>query len=89
MWHVGLDGLEERCREYKKLGAQFAKWRAAIKIGPNCPTQLAINENASKLARYASICQQVNFYIDCHKFNPSFSLVWSCSNCRTGSVVGW
>ncbi|CAF1328664.1 unnamed protein product [Rotaria sordida] len=22
----GLDDLEERCREYKKLGAQFAKW---------------------------------------------------------------
>jgi len=54
----GLDDLEARCREYKKLGAQFAKWRALIKIGPNCPSQLAINENASKLARYASICQQ-------------------------------
>ncbi|CAF1204637.1 unnamed protein product [Adineta ricciae] len=52
------DGLEERCREYKKNGAQFAKWRALIKIGPTCPSQLAINENASKLARYASICQQ-------------------------------
>jgi fructose-bisphosphate aldolase class I len=57
--NLGLDGLEERCREYKKLGAQFAKWRAALKIGQNCPSQLAINENASKLARYASICQQV------------------------------
>jgi hypothetical protein len=54
-----LDGLAERCREYKKLGAQFAKWRAALKIGQNCPSQLAINENASTLARYASICQQV------------------------------
>lgn len=57
---LGLDGLEERCREYKKLGAQFAKWRAALKIDENGPSQLAINENASKLARYASICQQVN-----------------------------
>ncbi len=56
-----MDGLEERCREYKKLGAQFAKWRAALKIGQNCPSQLAINENASKLARYASICQQVSY----------------------------
>ncbi|CAF1195436.1 unnamed protein product [Rotaria sordida] len=55
----GLDGLEERCREYKKLGAQFAKWRAVIKISRNTPSQLAINENASTLARYASICQQV------------------------------
>jgi len=54
----GLDGLEERCREYKKLGAQFAKWRAVIKIGSNIPSQLAINENAWTLARYASICQQ-------------------------------
>ena len=54
-----MDGLEERCREYKKHGAQFAKWRAALKIDHNCPSQLAINENASKLARYASICQQV------------------------------
>jgi fructose-bisphosphate aldolase class 1 len=59
--NLGLDGLEERCREYKKLGAQFAKWRAALKIGQNCPSQLAINENASKLARYASICQQVSY----------------------------
>lgn len=42
----------------KKLGAQFAKWRAVIKIGPNCPSTLAINENATRLARYASICQQ-------------------------------
>lgn len=55
----GLDGLEERCREYKKLGAQFAKWRALIKIGPNGPSPLAVNENAVNLARYASICQQV------------------------------
>jgi fructose-bisphosphate aldolase class I len=54
----GLDGLEVRCREYKKLGAQFAKWRAVLKIGPGMPSQLAINENATTLARYASICQQ-------------------------------
>ncbi|CAF3250325.1 unnamed protein product [Rotaria sp. Silwood2] len=51
-------GLEEQCREYKKLGAQFAKWRAVIKISHHAPSQLAINENASTLARYASICQQ-------------------------------
>ncbi|CAF3084272.1 unnamed protein product [Rotaria sp. Silwood2] len=54
----GLDNLDERCRGYKKLGAQFAKWRALFKIGQNCPSQLAIDDNASKLARYASICQQ-------------------------------
>lgn len=55
----GLDNLEVRCREYKKLGAQFAKWRANINIGSNGPSQLAIDENAIRLARYASICQQV------------------------------
>jgi len=79
----GLDGLEERCREYKKLGAQFAKWRAFLKIDQNCPSQLAINENASKLARYASICQQV-FYLTKKtniKFIFSIYLVWSCTNC--------
>ncbi|CAF0919281.1 unnamed protein product [Didymodactylos carnosus] len=54
----GLDGLEERCKTYKNDGAQFAKWRAVIKIGPNMPSQLAIHDNAQNLARYASICQQ-------------------------------
>lgn len=54
----GLDNLEERCRTYKTLGAQFVKWRAALKICSTCPSVLAIQENAVKLARYASICQQ-------------------------------
>ncbi|KAI5640735.1 hypothetical protein M9H77_00536 [Catharanthus roseus] len=54
----GLDGLAQRCQEYYKAGARFAKWRAVLKIGPNEPSQLAINENANGLARYAIICQQ-------------------------------
>ena len=57
--YLGLDGMEARCRQYKKGGAQFGKWRAVFRIGPNTPSQLAINENASALARYASISQQV------------------------------
>jgi len=55
----GLDGLAERCKEYKANGAQFAKWRCVIKInGDTVPSYLAIMENANVLARYASICQQ-------------------------------
>ncbi|XP_057983042.1 fructose-bisphosphate aldolase 1, cytoplasmic [Malania oleifera] len=54
----GLDGLAQRCQEYYKAGARFAKWRAVLKIGLNEPSELAIHENANGLARYAIICQQ-------------------------------
>ncbi|KAL4224380.1 hypothetical protein ACF0H5_017833 [Mactra antiquata] len=54
----GLDGLSERCAQYKKDGAQFAKWRCALKIGDQTPSYQAMFENANVLARYASICQQ-------------------------------
>lgn len=54
----GLDGLAERCAQYRKAGAQFAKWRCVLKIGELTPSPLAIHENAEVLARYASICQQ-------------------------------
>ena len=54
----GLDGLAERLREYKQLGARFAKWRAVIGIGANIPTEPAITANAHALARYAAICQE-------------------------------
>lgn len=54
----GLDGLGERCKKYYEAGARFAKWRAVLKIGPNEPSQLSINENANGLARYAIICQE-------------------------------
>merc|ERR1711879_618426 len=50
----GLDGLDERCAEYKRDGADFAKWRCALKIGANEPSTLAIEENAKVLARYAT-----------------------------------
>ncbi|KAE8577750.1 hypothetical protein XENTR_v10023036 [Xenopus tropicalis] len=54
----GLDGLSERCAQYKKDGADFAKWRCVLKISEHTPSHLAIIENANVLARYASICQQ-------------------------------
>jgi len=55
----GLDGLGERCAQYAKDGCTFAKWRCVIKINETCgvPTDVAIQENAQVLARYASICQ--------------------------------
>ncbi|XP_007948517.1 fructose-bisphosphate aldolase B [Orycteropus afer afer] len=54
----GLDGLSERCAQYKKDGADFGKWRAVLRIADQCPSSLAVQENANALARYASICQQ-------------------------------
>uniref|UniRef100_A0A8C9LIA0 Fructose-bisphosphate aldolase n=1 Tax=Piliocolobus tephrosceles TaxID=591936 RepID=A0A8C9LIA0_9PRIM len=56
----GLDGLAERCKEYYKAGARFAKWRAVCVIDPakGKPTDLSIMETAWGLARYATICQQ-------------------------------
>jgi len=54
----GLDGLSERCAEYKKGGCGFAKWRCVLKISEHTPSLQAMIENANVLARYASICQQ-------------------------------
>jgi len=54
----GLDELGARCAQYKRDGAEFAKWRCVINIGPHAPSHLALLENANVLARYASICQQ-------------------------------
>ncbi|KAL5974571.1 Fructose-bisphosphate aldolase 1 [Asimina triloba] len=54
----GHDGLGQRCQQYYAAGARFAKWRAVLKIGPNEPSQLAIDVNAQGLARYAIICQE-------------------------------
>jgi len=54
----GLDGMGERCAEYKKGGCGFAKWRCVLKISDHTPSYQAMMENANVLARYASICQQ-------------------------------
>ncbi|GLJ08201.1 hypothetical protein SUGI_0083990 [Cryptomeria japonica] len=54
----GHDGLAARCQQYYKAGARFAKWRAVLKIGPTEPSELAIQQNAHGLARYAIICQE-------------------------------
>ena len=55
----GLDGLRDRLKEYRALGAAFAKWRAVITVGKGIPTDVCIDANAHALARYASLCQEV------------------------------
>jgi fructose-bisphosphate aldolase, class I len=54
----GLDGLRDRLREYGKLGARFAKWRAVIEVSDTLPSPGCVQANAHALARYAAICQE-------------------------------
>jgi len=54
----GLAGLDDRCREYRRLGCQFAKWRMVISIGQDIPSVTAIEEGARGMAIYAAICQR-------------------------------
>ena len=54
----GLDGLRERLKEYFKIGARFAKWRAVITMDDNIPSMGCIKANAHALARYAALCQE-------------------------------
>ena len=56
----GLDGLDERCKEYFTLGAKFTKWRAVIKISDDIPTDTCIQANMEALAIYAKIVQENN-----------------------------
>ena len=54
----GIDDLDVRCKKYYERGARFAKWRAVLHIKDTIgatPSQVAIDENANTLARYASI----------------------------------
>ena len=55
----GLDGLRSRLEEYAAMGAQFAKWRAVIRIADGRPTATCVEENARLLARYAALAQEV------------------------------
>jgi len=56
----GLDGLDERCKEYFSLGAKFTKWRAVIKISDSIPSDGCIKANMQALAKYAKIVQDNN-----------------------------
>ena len=54
---VGLEGLDERLKEYVSMGAKFTKWRAVINIGDGMPTDKAIDANMKALADYAKCAQ--------------------------------
>ena len=53
---AGLDGLAQRCGDYYKQGARFAKWRSVVSI-PAGPSTIAVRDCAYGLARYAAIAQ--------------------------------
>ena len=56
----GLEGLDERLKEYYELGAKFTKWRAVINIGQDMPSSEDISVNMEALADYAKIVQNNN-----------------------------
>ena len=60
----GLDGLRDRLKEYARMGARFAKWRAVIALGDGIPSRGCIEANAQALARYAALCS-------CRAANPA------------------
>lgn len=53
----GLEGLAERLKEYKELGARFAKWRAVFIISSSTPSEELVEKNSYGLAVYAKACQ--------------------------------
>ena len=54
---IGLDGLDERLKEYSSMGAKFTKWRAVINIGNGIPTDKCIDVNMQALGEYAKCAQ--------------------------------
>ena len=54
----GLDALRDRLREYRDMGARFAKWRAVIHVTDTLPSTACVSANVHALARYASLCQE-------------------------------
>jgi fructose-bisphosphate aldolase, class I len=56
----GIEGLSDRLKEYKNMGATFAKWRAVYMIGKNIPSRDCMDENAKLFAQYARICQELD-----------------------------
>lgn len=54
----GLDGLRERLREYRELGARFTEWRAALIVSETLPSRACVHANAHALARFAATSQE-------------------------------
>jgi len=55
----GIDGLSSRLKEYKEMGATFAKWRAIYAIDGDTPSEEVMKANAEIFAEYASVCQDL------------------------------
>ena len=53
---ICCDVVAQRCADYYKAGARFAKWRSVVSI-PAGPTRTAVTDCAYGLARYAAIAQ--------------------------------
>mgnify|MGYP003574257742 CR=1 FL=1 len=75
----GLDGLNERCQQYKKDGAKFAKWRCVLKIQPYSPSYLALCPEDpglhSLIPVYVGECQCAR------PLRQHLPTEWSCANC--------
>lgn len=54
----GLEGLDQRLVEYKKMGAQFTKWRGVVNISDIYPTDEFLEETLGRMAEYAKIVQE-------------------------------
>lgn len=52
----GAEGLAVRMPEYKKLGAAFAKWRAAFSVTHGLPTEEALDANVRSMCEYVRAC---------------------------------
>ncbi len=57
----GLDGLAERLKEYSTFGLKFTKWRAAILISGVFPTQAFLEDDITRMAKFAKISQDNGF----------------------------
>jgi fructose-bisphosphate aldolase class I len=57
----GLEGLADRLEEYVGMGLKFTKWRAVITISDVFPTEAFLEEDMSRLSKFAQISQKEGF----------------------------
>jgi fructose-bisphosphate aldolase class I len=82
----GLDQLRERLRDYRSLGARFAKWRAVLVIDEGLPSSACVHANADLLARYAAVCQEEGLV---PILEPEVLMDGAHSIDRCGEVTEW
>ena len=56
----GLEGLDNRLKDYSALGLKFTKWRAAIKISDIFPTDAFLEEDLNRMVEFAKISLENN-----------------------------